>query len=105
MDPFQGLASFILGRLKQSATSLWLKLIFTMTLSATITLCFFTGTVTLKTGSLQTGFATGLVMVALVLLALFKMSPLTKNLVIALPTEIVEEANKQNVQIVKGDNK
>jgi hypothetical protein len=101
VDPFQGLASFVLGQLKQSAVSLWLKLLFTMFFSSSVTLAFFTGTVAFKTGSLATGFASGLIAAALVLVALFKLSPLTKGLTIALPTQILEEEAKQNIQTVE----
>jgi hypothetical protein len=90
--------------MKKSATALWLRLIFTMTASALITLCFFTGAVTLKSGSLQTGFATGLVMTSLVLLAQFKLSQLTKGLSIALPREIVDETAKQSIEVIAGGN-
>lgn len=101
MDPFQGLAAFVLGRLKQSAMALWLKLLFTMFFSSSVTLAFFTGTVALKTGSLVTGFATGLIAASLVLVALFKLSPLTKGLTIALPTQILNEEAKQDIQTLQ----
>jgi hypothetical protein len=102
MDPFEGLADFVLGKLKQSAIALWLKLLFTMGLSFTVTLCFFTGTVGLKTGSLTAGFATGLVASSLVLLGLFRMSPLCKRLLIAVPTEILQAEESGNLQRVDG---
>ena len=103
MDPFGALAEFVLGKLQQSAVSLWLKLLFTMGLSFMVTLCFFSGTVALKTGSLTTGFATGLVASSLVLLGLFRMSPLCKKLLIAVPAEILQAEEKQELQKVEGD--
>ena len=103
MDPFGALAEFVLGKLKQSAMSLWLKLLFTMGLSFTVTLCFFSGTVALRTGSLTTGFATGLVASSLVLVGLFRMSPLCKKLLIAVPAEILQAEEKEKLQKVEGD--
>ena len=103
MDPFGALADFVLGKLKQSAMAVWLKLLFTMGLSFTVTLSFFTGTVALKTGSLATGFATGLVASSLVLLGLFRMSPLCKKLMIAVPAEVLQAEEKENLQKVEGN--
>jgi hypothetical protein len=103
MDPFGALAQFVLGKLQQNAVSVWLKLLFTMGLSFTVTLCFFSGTVGLRTGSLTTGFATGLVAASLVLLGLFKMSPLCKKLLIAVPAEILQAEEKQELKQVEGD--
>ena len=102
MDPFQGVASFVLGWMKQTAMAKWLRLLFEMATGALVTLCFFTGTVTLSSGSLTVGFATGLVAVSLVLLAQFKMSPLTKGLTLAVPLRIADEALAQRVELVAG---
>jgi len=105
MDPFEGAANLILGLFKRSATALWLKLLFTMTVGSTVALTFTTGTVALASHSLATGFATGLVAMSLTMVVQFSRSPLTKGLSLYLPTQIVQEAARQGTTEVKGDSK
>jgi hypothetical protein len=100
MDVFQGLASFVLGRLKESAYSLWFRLIFSLIFSATVTGTFVTGAVTLKTGSLVIGFASGLMSSSLIMLAVFQGSKLSKGLTIAVPKEIIDTENNEAIQTI-----
>lgn len=85
MNPLEALAGFVLGRLKQSMLSQWLKLLFGMTFSATVSFLFVCGTVILATNSVVSGVASGMVMSALCMTVLFRRSPLTKGIMVVLP--------------------
>ena len=85
MNPFDALAEFVLGRMKQSAMALWLKLIFELVFSAIVAFLFVAGTVALSTRSWLVGLATGMVMAAICMVAVFRRSPLTKGLTVVLP--------------------
>lgn len=100
MDPFQGLADFVLGRLKQSAIALWLKLLFTLSFSATVAFLFISGTVMLKTGSALTGIATGMISAAICMLGVFQTSKLTKGLLVVIPKAVMDTEAQTATQII-----
>lgn len=85
----------------KNTVTLWCRLVFTMVLSYVVTFGFVCGTVTLKSNSFVTGFASGLIAASLVLVFLFRSSPLTKGLTIALPSEIIKGTDSQNIVEVK----
>ena len=101
MDPLGALADFVLGKMKQSAVSLWLKLLFTMAFSAAVSFLFVCGTM-LALGQ-AAGFAigSGMVMAAMAMTVLFRRSPLTKGLMVVLPGSEATKEIETNFQVIE----
>jgi len=95
------LADFVLGKLKQSAIALWLKLLFTMAFSAVVSFLFVCGSM-LALGQ-PAGFAigSGMVMSAMAMAVLFRRSPLTKGLMVVLPESEATKEMGTNFQIIE----
>ena len=92
MNPFDGLAKFLLGRLEQKIIQAWARFLFQMAFSAFVTFCFVCGTVLVSTKSAITGIGSGLAMVAIVLTVFFRTSKLTAGMQAVLPSaEAAEE--------------
>lgn len=92
MNPFDGLAKYLLGRLEQKILQSWARFLFQMAFSAFVSFCFTCGTVMLATRSVLSGIASGLVMVAIVLSVFFRTSKLTAGMIAVLPSaEAAEE--------------
>jgi len=96
VNPLEALAEFVLGRLKQSMLSQWLKLLFELTFSATVSFLFACGTVILASNSVIAGVGSGMVMSALCMTVLFRRSPLTKGMMVVLPA--AEAAKEMSAQ-------
>jgi len=96
MNPLDSLAGFVLSRLKQSMLSQWLKLLFELSFSATVSFLFVCGTVILATNSVMIGAGSGMVMSALCMTVLFRRSPLTKGVMVVLPA--AEAAKEMDAQ-------
>ena len=98
MDPFQGLAAFILGRLKQSAMVLYLKAIFSMLASSAISFLLVCGTSLVSTRQWTVSVGSGMIVAAVALTVAFKQSELAKKLAIVVP---VLEGQAENVDGMK----
>jgi Na+/phosphate symporter len=85
MNPFNALATFVLGKMKQSAMSLWLKLLFTMVFSALCSFLFTCGTVLVSTKSWTLAVGSGMIVAATAMVVLYRVSPLTKGLTVVIP--------------------
>lgn len=92
MNPFDGLAKYLLGRLEQKILQSWARFLFQMAFSTFVTFCFTCGTVMVSTRSVITGVGSGMVMVAIVLTVFFRTSKLTAGMIAVLPSaEAAEE--------------
>jgi hypothetical protein len=107
MDPFQGLASFILGKMKDSTIALWWKFLFEMAFSAVGSFLIICGTV-LSLGS-HAGIAigNGMVAAALAMAYLFRKehSRLTKGMIVALPEIEAEKELAADMQVIQKPDK
>jgi ABC-type bacteriocin/lantibiotic exporter with double-glycine peptidase domain len=106
MDPFQGLADFVLGKLKQSAIALWLKFLFEILFSAIVSFLLICGVtlVSSKNGALAIG--TGMITAAVVMTVVFRKetSRLTRGMFVVLPElEANKELTTDLETIVKSD--
>lgn len=101
MDPLGALAEFVLGKMKQSAMALWLKLLFTMVFSAGVSFLFVCGTM-LALGQ-PAGFAigSGMVTAAMAMTVLFRRSGLTKGLMVVLPGPEAAKEIETNFQVIE----
>ncbi len=95
------LADFVLGKLKQSAMALWLKLLFTMTFSAAVSFLFVCGTVLALGQSPAFAIGSGMVMAAMAMTVLFRRSSLTKGLMVVLPGSEAAKEIETNFQVIE----
>jgi hypothetical protein len=104
MDPLNALATFILGKMKESAMALWLKLVFTMLFSATVSFLFTCGSVLLTTRSWTIAAGSGMIMASLAMTVLYRKSALTRGLTVVLPAaEAAKELDTDFQTISRGD--
>ena len=86
MDPFQGLADFILGKLKQSAMALYLKAVFSMMVSGAISFLLVCGTSLVSTRLWSVSIGGGMIVAAVAVTVAFKQSDLAKKVSIVVPS-------------------
>lgn len=87
MNPFDGLAKYLLGRLEQKILQGWLKLLFQMAFSGVVSFLFVCGTVMVSTKSAVTGIGSGMVVSAMAMMVLFRRTPQTAGMTVVLPGE------------------
>ena len=106
MNPFDGLAKYLLGRLEQKLIQSWARFLFQMAFSAFVSFCFVCGSVMVSTKSIITGVGSGLVIVAIVLTVFFRTSKLTAGMIAVLPSaEAAEEITTGIQTITKPEEK
>lgn len=115
MDPFQGLAKLVLGKLEQGIVSAWLKFLFELIFSAVVSYLFTAGGIlagTELTGALPAMPAAdlalvargaGMVAAAVSLTALFRKESgrLTKGMFVVLPSEEAAKEIATNLQVIE----
>ncbi len=101
MDPLGALAEFVLGKMKQSAMALWLKLLFTMAFSAAVSFLFVCGTMLGLGQPAAFAIGGGMVMAALAMTVLFRRSPLTAGLMVVLPGAEAAKEIETNFQVIE----
>lgn len=94
MDPFQGLADFVLGKLKQSAIALWLRFLFEIVFSGGVSFLLVFGSVLVSSRNWALAAGSGAITAAVVMTAVFRKesSRLTRGMFVVLPAL---EANKE----------
>ncbi|PSH05138.1 MAG: hypothetical protein CXZ00_02995 [Acidobacteria bacterium] len=101
MDPFSGLATFILGRLKQSAISLWLKLLFELGFSATVSFLLTCGTTLVSTRSATLAIGSGMIVASVAMTLVFRKTKLTKGLTVVLPQAELDAESGNQMQVIE----
>jgi hypothetical protein len=101
MDPLGALADFVLGKMKQSAMALWLKLLFTMAFGAAVSFLFITGTVLALGQPAAFAIGSGMVMAAMAMAVLFRRSALTKDSMVVLPAAEAAKELKTDFQVIQ----
>jgi ABC-type multidrug transport system permease subunit len=87
VDPFQGLADFVLGKLKQSAITLWLKFLFEILFSAAVSFLLIFGSVLVTSRNWALAVGSGAITSAVVMTVVFRKetSRLTRGMFVVLP--------------------
>ena len=87
MDPFQGLAALILGKLKESLIGLWLKFLFEMAFSGLVSFLLVWGSVLVSTRNWALAAGSGGITAAVCMTVLFRKeaSRLTRGMLVVLP--------------------
>jgi predicted phage tail protein len=107
MDPFQGLADFILGRLKQGVWAQWARFIFELAFSAIVSFLVVGGGALISTRNWPVGIGSGMVAAGIYATALFRResSKLTKGMMVVLPSEEAAEEITAEVQEIDKSQK
>jgi hypothetical protein len=100
MNPFDGLAKYLLGRLEQRVLQRWAKFLFQMAFSAFVTFLFTCGTVLCGTDNELLAVGSGMVMTAIVLTVFFRSSRLTAGMQIVLPADEAAKELATGIQTI-----
>lgn len=100
LNPFDGLAKYLLGRLEQKIIQAWARLLFQMALSGFISFFLICGGALVGGASLKASVGSGMVIVALVETAFFRSSPLTKGMSLVLPAEEAQKELNTNFETI-----
>lgn len=106
MDPFQGLASLILGKLKDSTIALWWKFLFEEIFSGVVSYLIVCGAALSGGGNPQVAKGAGMITAAVCMTVVFRKETgrLTKGMFVALPElEANKELNTDLQTIVKSE--
>ena len=100
MDPFQAIGSFILGKLKQNIIQEWARLLFGMAFSGLTAFLFVCGS-DLAAGALAAkAIGEGMVAAAVVLVALFLRSRLTRGIAVAILAGLAKKESETDKNII-----
>ena len=107
MDPFQGLAEFVLGRLKQSAIALWLKFLFEILFSASVSFLLICGSVLVTSEEYTLAIGSGMITAAVVMTVVFRKetSRLTRGMFVVLPELEAEKELASNLETIQKSDK
>ena len=107
MDPFQGLADFVLGKLKQSAIALWLRFLFEIVFSATVSFLLTSGSVLVASRSWPLAVGSGAITAAVVMTVVFRKetSRLTRGMFVVLPALEANQELQTDLQTIQKPEK
>ena len=92
MDPVTGVASLIVGLIRTHKLNEWARLCFAMGWSYTAAFSFATGSALVARQPTGVAIGSGMVMGACAMCVLFARSPLTRNLMVSVPRELLLES-------------
>jgi ABC-type multidrug transport system permease subunit len=107
MDPFQGLADFVLGKLKQSAIALWLKFLFEILFSASVSFLLIFGSALVTSRNWALAVGSGAITAAVVMTVVFRKetSRLTRGMLVVLPALEAEKELATDLQTIQKPEK
>jgi hypothetical protein len=107
MNPFDALATFVLGRIEQGVWAQWLKFLFELSFSAAVSFLFICGSVLATTRSPSLAIGSGMVMAAISMVTLFRRekSKLTKGMLIVLPSAEAAQEIVTDLQTIQKPEK
>lgn len=88
MNPFDAIATLILGKIKDGIWAQWLRFLFELLFSAVVSFLFTCGSVLVSTKSAAIAIGSGMIVASLALTVLFRResSKLTKGMLVVLPS-------------------
>ena len=103
MNPFTGLAEFVLGWMKQTAIAQWCKFLFELAFSAIVSFLFGCGTLLFGKAPVGVAVGFGMIWAAMAMTYLFRRetSRLTKGMLVALPGEEAEKELAASFQTIQ----
>ena len=102
MNPFEGLASFVLGWMKQTAIAAWMKFLFELGFSAAVSFLFVCGSVLIVSENWPLSIGSGMITAAVAATALFRkeQSRLTRGLLVVLPAAEAAKEIQTDLQTI-----
>lgn len=103
MNPFDALASFVLGKIKEGLYAQWLKFLFEMGFSGVVSFLFTTGGMMAAKVPASIAIGTGMVMAAIALTTLFRRekNKLTKGMLVVLPSAEATQEIATDLQTIQ----
>lgn len=103
MNPFDAIASFVLGKIKEGIWAAWLRFLFEMGFSAVVSFLFICGSVLATTKSPSIAIGSGMVMAAIAMTTLFRRekSKLTKGMLVVLPSAEAAQEIATDLQTIQ----
>ena len=100
-DPFTAIVNIFLGIYETKKVQQWVVLLFQMFFSAFSTFLFVCGSSLVSTKSWSLSIGAGMISSSLVLVVLFRRSPLTKGMMAVLPIDEAKVEIATDVQIIE----
>lgn len=103
MNPFDAIASFVLGKIKEGIWAQWLKFLFELFFSAVVSFLFICGTSLVATRSAAIAIGSGMVASALSLTVLFRRESLklTRGMLVVLPSAEAAQELATDFQVLQ----
>lgn len=103
MNPFDALATFVLGKIKEGLYAQWLKFLFEILFSAVVSFLFSCGSLLCAKAPAGVAIGFGMIWAAMAMVYLFRRetSRLTKGMLIALPGEEAGKEMNSNFQVIQ----
>lgn len=105
MNPFSALAELAVGFWKAGKAQAWTRLVFALMLSGLLSFLFVCGTalVALHTtpGCWPLSIGSGMVMAAIAMTVVFRRSPLTKGMMLVVPTEEAAKELATDLEVIQ----
>ncbi len=103
MNPFDAIATLILGKIKEGIYTQWLRFIFELGFSAGVSFLFVCGATLVATKSPALSTGSGMIASAVSLTVLFRREStrLTKGFLVVLPAEEATKELETNLQMIQ----
>lgn len=101
LDLFQGIAAAINGIIAQRKLNEWAKLLFSIHFSGVTSFCFACGSALVAHRAWPEAVGLGLVSAAVMMTVVFRRSPLTKGLFVALPAQEAGKELEADIQTIQ----
>jgi hypothetical protein len=107
MNPFDALATFALGKIKEGVWAQWLKFLFELAFSAVVSFLFSCGTLLFAKAPAGIAIGFGMIWAAMALVYLFRResSKLTRGMIVALPGDEAAKEMQSNFQTIQKPEK
>ena len=107
MNPFEALASYILGRIQQKVYQAWMRLVFQIAVSMAGSFLFMAGTVMIgavakcpPSAALVLGLGSGMISAAVILVYYLRCSPLTRGMIFVFPAQEALQELQTDFQVI-----
>lgn len=100
VDPLGALADVVLGVYKERKVQAWIKLLFELTFSGLMSGLFTCGSTLIASRSWSVSIGSGMITLVVCSVYLFRRSPLTKGMMLALPSEEADKELSTNLQVI-----
>lgn len=103
MNPFDALATFVLGKIKEGLYAQWLRFLFELGFSATVSFLFSCGGMLVGGASDAMSVGVGMIWSALAMVYLFRRerTKLTAGMIVALPGDEAAKELQSNFEVIE----